>query len=224
MESLPGLKHYFNPRFPRGKRRSPSFTLRQFLRFQSTLPAGEATLSFRPSSDGTNFNPRFPRGKRPSPGTRLFFASLFQSTLPAREATVPGLVFWAGAIFQSTLPAREATPVGCQMYRRSTISIHASREGSDSVKRGWQGFYALFQSTLSAGKATSGLPATAQYLSISIHASRRGSDWRKKRTNLRRYRISIHASRGGSDCHAPSASRGRAYFNPRFPRGKRQSG
>ena len=123
-------------------------------KFQSTLPAREATGEVRIIAKCRNFNPRFTRGKRP------VASALAPYTIP----------------FQSTLPAGEATTVEKKAAVSPAISIHASRGGSDSVKRGWQGFYALFQSTLSAGKATSGLQATAQYLSISIHASREGSD------------------------------------------------
>ena len=57
-------------------------------RFQSTLPAGEATSSSQPLMRlALNFNPRFPRGKRPpvpNPSGTYFE---FQSTLPAGEAT-----------------------------------------------------------------------------------------------------------------------------------------
>ena len=80
-------------------------------RFQSTLPAREATgfglivevngvISIHASREGSdsicrasstnhsNFNPRFPRGKRPSFIHVPTMSSLFQSTLPAGEATL----------------------------------------------------------------------------------------------------------------------------------------
>ncbi len=55
----------FNPRFPRGKRPVIVYKLNRFSRFQSTLPAREAT--HRPAlflHRSRYFNPRFPRGKR----------------------------------------------------------------------------------------------------------------------------------------------------------------
>ncbi len=78
----------FNPRFPRGKRLWPICINELFIRFQSTLPAREATFripavlyscrfqSTLPAREATlsildskkrtpYFNPRFPRGKRP---------------------------------------------------------------------------------------------------------------------------------------------------------------
>ena len=124
----------FNPRFPRGKR--PGMRVGEMLQllFQSTLPAGEATVEVmkdldaltisihasRGGSDSSadidapmtnNFNPRFPRGKRPSYPSGFCFVILFQSTLPAGEATL----------------AYEF------IKTESNISIHASRGGSDST-------------------------------------------------------------------------------------------
>ena len=109
-----------------------------------------------PAGCGRHFNPRFPRGKRPTPPWRMPFVSQFQSTLPAREATMLLRADDDGFLFQSTLPAREATihagalslPVpyfnprfprgkrptaATEAITRAQISIHASREGSDST-------------------------------------------------------------------------------------------
>ena len=100
----------FNPRFPRGKRRTVDKDSHIDHPFQSTLPAGEATKSGNRDSD---------------------FAR-FQSTLPAGEATrgVAALIYLSWG-FQSTLPAGEATPFPAIMWIDSIISIHASRGGSD---------------------------------------------------------------------------------------------
>ena len=79
-------------------------------RFQSTLPAREAT--FRPWSSMTTM--------------------AFQSTLPAKEATKRvGAIICDFDPFQSTLPAREATIQLAGAVIQVNISIHASREGSD---------------------------------------------------------------------------------------------
>ena len=124
--------------------------------FQSTLPAGEATITLTKNSRHTrNFNPRFPRGKRPSPFKMKSVLTLFQSTLPAREATHLSTLPAARSRFQSTLPAKEAPSVQAPVVECLHISIHASHEGSDVVtnlndKDGYK-----FQSTLPAREATS---------------------------------------------------------------------
>ena len=79
-------------------------------KFQSTLPAGEATSAcFTSNLSIAHFNPRFPRGKRQQLARKLNHLWGFQSTLPAGEAT------------KSLTDARKE--IG--------ISIHASRGGSD---------------------------------------------------------------------------------------------
>ena len=126
-------EQYFNPRFPWGKRRFQSWQVFFYYRisihasrggsdrlmyliefktwkFQSTLPVGEATL----------LSPVFV----PSPQE-------FQSTLPVGEATAGRYRLAATAKFQSTLPVGEATPRGDNAYGPLSISIHASRGGSD---------------------------------------------------------------------------------------------
>ena len=123
---------YFNPRSPRGERRSSWVLLPTTSRFQSTLPAWGATYIFahgtwKPSfqstlpawgatlstcqrQDSANFNPRSPRGERLTPLSILTSMRLFQSTLPAWGAT------W----------------VNGGSYGDRVISIHAPRVGSDS--------------------------------------------------------------------------------------------
>ena len=58
-----------------------------------------------------------------------------------------------GGVFLSTLPARGATNVRCLLVLFGHISIHAPREGSDSVPR-----------------------HNKRFRNISIHAPREGSD------------------------------------------------
>ena len=146
----------------------------------------------------------------------------FQSTLPAREATSVGISTSTIALFQSTLPAGEATlgieseelteVISIHASREGsdkegliqvlviTISIHASREGSDLKITGREEYAMLFQSTFPAGEATTTSARSEDVPPISIHASREGSDLRR-----------------------PYYYLGPAYFNPRFPRGKRRS-
>ena len=147
---------YFNPRFPRGKRHTHDKSIRSRIRFQSTLPAREATLCyvhdhlFRP-----DFNPRFPRGKRPEKIIREVTAvENFNPRFPRGKRRIKRPLKSWPRLFQSTLPAREATEKQAAKAPKKEISIHASREGSDD------GVTVL----------------TAKASQISIHASREGSD------------------------------------------------
>ena len=128
------VRLHFNPRFPRGKRLcNPVFPLLQE-RFQSTLPAREATsrtcwkaptrqISIHASREGSdrsnpilcghggNFNPRFPRGKRPC--------------APPIARRCPTISIHA---------SREGSDASGQFWLTTDIiSIHASREGSDHL-------------------------------------------------------------------------------------------
>ena len=107
------------------------------------------------------------------------------------------------------------------LERAITISIHASRGGSDTCPFSTVGVDFTFQSTLPAGEATTGRLGFYIMKSISIHASRGGSDATKQDQAEIVWDISIHASRGGSDCGGALQSRPGQNFNPRFPRGKR---
>ncbi len=126
--------------------------------FQSTLPARGATQSglrltlwrrnFNPRSphgerraggasgarNAGDFNPRSPHGERRSSDNRSTPGRGFQSTLPARGATSKYMRDVLDYLFQSTLPARGATD-GCGGggAKKSDISIHAPRTGSDNA-------------------------------------------------------------------------------------------
>ena len=124
---------YFNPRFPRGKRHEPIVQHIKGRKFQSTLPAGEATYIFYTCPIVTDFNPRFPRGKR-----HLMYISFHLFSKISIHASRGGsdsepLIKRAAIpIFQSTLPAGEATCGGNHPFNGGMeISIHASRGGSD---------------------------------------------------------------------------------------------
>ena len=115
-----------------GSDKNSATTTRFWCKFQSTLPAGEATFSASVNVLGKNyFNPRFPRGKRHT-DTLLYIITLYISIHASRE----------GSDYQSN----KATNHHC-------ISIHASREGSDQL-RCIRYRYLRFQSTLPAGEAT----------------------------------------------------------------------
>ena len=123
--------------------------------FQSTLPAGGATISLPPSDVlGSYFNPRSPQGERHIQTVRNDAKLSFQSTLPAGGATaLSSRIHSSDRYFNPRSPQgeRPVTPdmVGTlknfnprspQGERRdcdnklkaiNRISIHAPRRGSD---------------------------------------------------------------------------------------------
>ena len=72
--SPPSVRSYFNPRSPQGERRSVNVRDVQLFLFQSTLPAGGATIINCGSFWTANFNPRSPQGERLA-ATMTFWAS-----------------------------------------------------------------------------------------------------------------------------------------------------
>ena len=123
--------------------------------FQSTLPVGEATglrrdyLFLR-----GNFNPRFPWGKRPKDRLNASCHLAFQSTLPVGEATISSVFRLFG----------------------NTISIHASRGGSDAERDANCGRQHHFNPRFPWGKRRREYVEFCHTMGISIHASRGGSD------------------------------------------------
>ncbi len=128
---------YFNPRSPRGERPKGAYFNACRNAFQSTLPAGGATLwIYLAVRWWKYFNPRSPRGERltaesqfmsgygisihaPRGGSDSFKQEWtdtdekFQSTLPAGGATLTAFYMQFTRLFQSTLPAGGATSEGC---------------------------------------------------------------------------------------------------------------
>ena len=168
---------HFNPRFPRGKRlqRLPFILLPH--RFQSTLPAGEATPAERtagypgkisihasrggsdlfllfPLTSAADFNPRFPRGKRPYESDE--YRSAFMISIHASRGgsdQICRCAFRSGYNFNPRFPRGKRPNMLISYQGVLYISIHASRGGSDKEDE-----YGLthqeFQSTLPAGEAT----------------------------------------------------------------------
>ena len=132
-----------------------------------------------PTIDGAtnHFYPRSPRGERRSSARHIPGTGRFLSTLPARGATSPRRI-WT-----------------CTGW----ISIHAPREGSDSVSVRTFEKSVLFLSTLPARGATTA--------------------WVWECPVLRR--ISIHAPREGSDRYRRGSGETGRNFYPRSPRGER---
>ncbi len=146
---------YFNPRSPRGERLKCEAGICDMETFQSTLPARGATSPFQNVFlCFTYFNPRSPRGERLAALLDNLPPVQFQSTLPARGATVllPAR-YWPSSDFNPRSPRGERLYVLVDTPFCYLISIHAPREGSDTLH--------LLQS----------YPVL-----ISIHAPREGSD------------------------------------------------
>ena len=102
------------------------------------------------------FYPRSPRGERLGMGRVQVCSKKFLSTLPARGATLSYRTL--------TMPPTQ-------------ISIHAPREGSDTLSQEIDTYEDLFLSTLPARGATQDYSRDkAAALQISIHAPREGSD------------------------------------------------
>ena len=149
------LSGYFNPRFPRGKRRMSTSIIRWNYPFQSTLPAGEATLIRMRTVAMTRFQSTLPAGEATEHSNNevAYFVISIHASRGGSDVRLIHQAAQAGG-FQSTLPAGEATLGGRGDCPGNEISIHASRGGSDSlIATHWQAAQG-FQSTLPAGEAT----------------------------------------------------------------------
>ena len=147
--------------------------------------------------------------------------------------------------FQSTPPARGATSCGSFLKPKTSISIHAPREGGDKIGRHKPTVPDTFQSTPPARGATDlaalrpgnvrfqstpparGATSNANLMGnpiflISIHAPREGGDGGILDL-VGDYAISIHAPREGGDCTGRYIARPCRHFNPRPPRGGRRA-
>ena len=140
--------------------------------------------------------------------------------LPAGKATKNTSAKQVELVFQSTLPTGKATLLGLLLQPIPHISIHASREGSDSQMWLSMADASSFQSTLPAGEATY-MPELrlAEHIFQSTLPAREATSGSGQ--IMCPGRISIHASCKGSDHSAGWCRYPGQYFNPRFPRGKR---
>ena len=123
--------------------------------------------------------------------------------------------------FQSTPPVKAATSATHGLRNLPPISIHAAREGGDSISAQYSVIRRLFQSTPPVKAATRTYAHTTFYLvfqstppvkaatslgqrggwliNISIHAAREGGDLAVFAAVVHRNHISIHAAREGGD-------------------------
>ena len=195
------MANNFNPRPPRGGRRSGLLTIRRSSVFQSTPPARGATVGRGEQGDpqADDFNPRPPRGGR-----------LHQAEPPRRSRGI------------SIHAPREGGDLRIGIgHRIQQISIHAPREGGDwqpagrirrrvhfnprpprggrrSTSAGAMTL-SIFQSTPPARGATLQFHfITVSTNDISIHAPREGGDGQLLAV-VGDLVISIHAPREGGD-------------------------
>ena len=167
----------------------------------------------------------------------------FQSTPPAREATAFQIHIHLHSKFQSTPPAREATyfrraessgsgfnPRPPRGRRRKVPmsspvvylfqSTPPAREAT-SVNPNWSDS-GRFQSTPPAREATVYPDDKRNQVYVSIHAPREGGDLHIC-NSLFECNVSIHAPREGGDLLCIPVLSQNTCFNPRPPRGRRQS-
>ena len=217
--------HYFNPRSPRGERRTSREKITiDGVTFQPTLPSRGATQPCPRPHDRRRISTHAPLagsdpcGWRAGVCTDLTISThaplagsddlrqarhagkqRFQPTLPSRGATrtqCASLAF--SERFQPTLPSRGATPPS------TAISSTSLR----------------FQPTLPSRGAT--LPISNPISPPNFNPrSPRGERRNCQHAAGGRGAISTHAPLAGSDGRRRRGQRGRRYFNPRSPRGER---
>ena len=150
-----GHAQHFNPRSPRGERLgvlsadrtaiaisihaprggSDFFRVRsgyKYRLFQSTLPAGGATLKGASGLKPVAFQSTLPAGGATSckPKSNRCIRH-FNPRSPRGERRINALRYSQPNLFQSTLPAGGATTIKVYVPRDKKISIHAPRGGSD---------------------------------------------------------------------------------------------
>ena len=128
---------HFNPRPPRGERRSAARRTKRNLNISIHALREESDARENGDFEGWNyFNPRPPRGERPAHDGSRVELDQFQSTPSARRATFGSLTTCKQqCIFQSTPSARRATERSTIYSGDIMISIHALREESDDPKK-----------------------------------------------------------------------------------------
>ena len=165
-----------------GSDTNPSSSARIDRYFYPRSPRGERPFckSIHDSRD-THFYPRSPRGERQSFFQYMARRLYFYPRSPRGERLTFTVICALFEIFLSTLPARGATADEHEAQPAQQISIHAPREGSDSILAPFSNSLVRFLSTLPARGATGSPTRSALYAAISIHAPREGSDPKRQR-------------------------------------------
>jgi len=196
-------------------------------------------------SDEASFNPRSPRGERRRCTLKEPRGRCFNPRSPRGERLFALATSVKPPSFNPRSPRGERPKTANLLAMRSSVSIHAPREGSDSAITGAAGrprqvsIHAPREGSDSAITGAAGRPRQ-----VSIHAPREGSDSAITGAAGRPRQVSIHAPREGSDwvtheiyyhntvfqstlpargaTTCPSASYSPpGGFNPRSPRGER---
>ena len=111
--------------------------------------------------------------------SKLLYATRarFQFTHPGRGATFIALArSLYMPMFQFTHPGRGATFFSTTEKSLCEVSIHAPREGCDSVQRGYGALIERFNSRTPGGVRLAGSSFFFRLMSVSIHAPREGCD------------------------------------------------
>ena len=135
--------HYFNPRSPRGERRTIDYIIGDFKLFQSTLPSRGATLDKGLFLVIIHISIHAPLAG--SDYMTVLCPLMIIISIHAPLAGSDLALFSSGtvsSIFQSTLPSRGATETITGTDSRVSISIHAPLAGSDSETNK---YYLLFR-------------------------------------------------------------------------------
>ena len=146
----------FNPRSPRRERRCEAIHSSALRYFNPRSPRRERRRVMQISASPEHISIHAPReGSDDGTHTVSVRTQDFNPRSPRRERRRHRSLLCVAQQFQSTLPAKGATRVDIPPRRKFCISIHAPREGSDSIS----GFSSRadfpFQSTLPAKGATS---------------------------------------------------------------------
>ena len=199
-----------------------SFPVRLSL-FQFTHPGRGATFSrLRSLRRKRSFNSRTPGGVRPQ-RTRYVYASadVFQFTHPGRGATRPRL-FGRGRhpCFNSRTPGGVRHRRGGQGRREQGVSIHAPREGCDSLKISTSYPRSQFQFTHPGRGATSVADIRTYQCKFQFTHPGRGATTEEIERGDTRI-VSIHAPREGCDYALRGRTHRKGCFNSRTPGGVR---
>ena len=145
----------FNPRSPRGERRtSTTSTTSGRSNFNPRSPRGERRSSLRFDRYTTDFNPRSPRGERPPCGARCGPRRYFNPRSRARGATCGLLASDRAQLISTHAPREGSDRHSSRSTSPSVYFNHAPREGSDASFFNALIVSSSFQPTLPARGAT----------------------------------------------------------------------
>ena len=217
---------YFNPRSPRGLRRSMYSANSIFGdNFNPRSPRGLRPWRYCKWTGKTNFNPRSPRGLRPLFSTNVFsMAAHFNPRSP--RGLRPKKAELKAARDAISIHAAQEGCDNCRLHcwrRILIISIHAAQEGCDKFCPDSLRCAKRFQSTQPKRAATYLLIVLPPYQSRFQSTQPKRAATVFKKVSVGVLPISIHAAQEGCDSKAEAPLHTvLTDFNPRSPRGLRQ--